>query len=138
MKWQVNRLQAELMTAAHANASLEEARVQHNDHINELLNSEKMRTKQVTPELDAEMLGKKVALHHDLAEHTRRDFQTGTRSRMRALTSGIASKQEAETEYARRVQIQQKSLRWEERKHGFSIITHEGPLLWPTPSWDGQ
>ena len=41
---QVNRLR-------EANASLEEVRVQQNDHINKLLNADKMRAKQVTQEL---------------------------------------------------------------------------------------
>jgi predicted nuclease with TOPRIM domain len=56
MQQQVNRLREELLAAANANASLEEIRVQQNDQINKLLTSEKMRTKQVTPELHAERL----------------------------------------------------------------------------------
>jgi hypothetical protein len=53
---------------------LSEIRVQKIDHINKLLNSEKMRTKQVTQE-DAKRLGKKDALLQHLVEQT---FQTGT------------------------------------------------------------
>jgi hypothetical protein len=71
MQQQGNRLQEEVLAAANANAWLEEIRVQQNDHINSLLNAEKMRTKNVTPELDADRLGNKE-----------RDFQTGSRSRM--------------------------------------------------------
>jgi hypothetical protein len=59
---QVNRLQGEVLAAESAHASLEEIPVQQNDHINKLLNAEDMRTKQVTPELDAEGLGKEDAL----------------------------------------------------------------------------
>jgi hypothetical protein len=55
LQQQVNRLQEEVLAAANANASLEEIRVQQNDHINKLLNAEKMRTKQGTSELVAEM-----------------------------------------------------------------------------------
>ena len=57
MQQQATRLQEEVLTAANGNALLEEIRVQQNDHINRLLNSEKMETKRVSPELDAERLG---------------------------------------------------------------------------------
>jgi hypothetical protein len=39
MQQQVNRLQVEVLAAANVSASLEEIRVQQNDHINKLLNS---------------------------------------------------------------------------------------------------
>ena len=71
MQRQVKRLQEEVLAAANAKASLEEIRVQQNDHMNKLLNSEKMRTKQVTPELDAERLGKEDALQQHAGEQTK-------------------------------------------------------------------
>jgi hypothetical protein len=74
---QVNRLQEEVLAAANANASLEEIRVQQNDHTNTLLNAEKMRSKQVTPELDAERLGKKEALQQHVAEQTKKRLSDG-------------------------------------------------------------
>ncbi len=48
-------------------------------HINELLNSEKMRTKQVKPELDAEQLGKKGALQQHEAEETKKRLSDGNK-----------------------------------------------------------
>ena len=77
MQQQVNRLREEVLAAANANASLEEIRVQQNDQINKLLTSEKMRTKQVTPELDAERLGKKDALQQHVAEQTKKRLSDG-------------------------------------------------------------
>ena len=68
MQQQVNRLQEEVLAAANANASLEEMRMQPNDHINKPLKAEKMRTRQVTQELDAERLGKEDALQQHVAE----------------------------------------------------------------------
>jgi formylmethanofuran dehydrogenase subunit D len=79
MQQQVNRLQEEVLAAANANASLEEIRVQQNDHINKLLNIEKMRTKQVTPELDAFFLAKKDALQQHVAEQTKESLSEGNK-----------------------------------------------------------
>jgi hypothetical protein len=79
MQQQVNRLREEVLAAANANASLEEIRVQQNDQINKLLTSEKMRTKQVTPELDAERLGKKDALQQHVAEQTKKRLSDGNK-----------------------------------------------------------
>jgi hypothetical protein len=77
MQQQVNRLQEEVLTAANANAYLEEIRVQQHDHINKLLNSEKMKTKQMTLELDAERLGKKDALQQHVTEQTKKRLSGG-------------------------------------------------------------
>jgi hypothetical protein len=79
MQQQVKRLQEEVLAAANANALLEEIRVQQNDHINKLLNAEKMRTKQVTPELDAERLGKKDVLQQHVAEKTKKRLSDGNK-----------------------------------------------------------
>jgi hypothetical protein len=80
MQWQVRRLQEEVLAAANANGSkslLEWIRVQSNDHINKLLNSEKMKTKQMTLELDAERLGKKDALQQHVTEQTKKRLSGG-------------------------------------------------------------
>ena len=47
------------------------------DHINKLLNSKKMRTKQVTPEFDAERLGKKDALQQHVTDQTKKRLSDG-------------------------------------------------------------
>jgi hypothetical protein len=91
MQQQVNRLKEEVLAAANANAYLEEIRVQQHDHINKLLNSEKMWTKQVTPEFDAERLGKKEALQQNVAEQTKKTFGRGQRAGCSAIVSGAAS-----------------------------------------------
>ena len=77
MQQQVNKLQEEVLAAANDNVYLEEILVQQHDHINKLLNSKKIRTKQVTSEFDAERLGKKDALQQHVAEQTKKRLSDG-------------------------------------------------------------
>ncbi len=71
MQRQVNRLREEVLTAASADASLEDIRVQQNDNINKLLNAEKMSAKQL-----------KDALQQHVAEQRKKKVSDGTGSRM--------------------------------------------------------
>ena len=79
MQHQVNRLQEEVLTAEHANDSLEEIHVQQNDHINKLFNVEKMKSKQVTTELNTERLGKDDALQQHVTEQTKKRLSDGNK-----------------------------------------------------------
>ena len=72
MQQQVNRLR-------EANASLEEIRVQQNDQINKLLNTEKMSAKQATQELDAERIGKEDVLQQHVAQQTKKRVSGGSK-----------------------------------------------------------
>ena len=63
----------------NAYAWLEEIRAQQNDHINKLLNAEKMRAKEVIQELDAVRLGKEDELQQHVTEQTKTRVPDGNR-----------------------------------------------------------
>ncbi len=102
MQQQVNRLQEEVLAVENANASLEEICVQQNARINQLLNAEKLRTKQVTQELDdalaslweadvpAERNGKEGALQQLVAEQTKHSLSDGNKEQNAVLLLAAA------------------------------------------------
>jgi hypothetical protein len=95
MQQQLNRLQEEVLTTENAKASLEEIRKRSEEdkavwqrekkeihqQVNRMqqLNSEKMRRKKVTPELDAERLGKKDTLQQHVADQTKKRLSDAIR-----------------------------------------------------------